>query len=125
MNTIKEINVKIDEVHTSLEIENAYRNSLFQWDVKNQIISCVKGTVAKEIVLYYASDEIEEDIKWITIEMNPPLYIKDLDIEIPDLPKFDPKRYYSFMIKNDLIIPVKIKNKKLRKFKENNILLEN
>lgn len=116
MNTIKKINEKIENVETNADIEEAYIKSLFYWDIKNQEPSCVKGNVAHEIVSYFYSDETDEKINWMTIEKNEPIYIEELGILIPDLPKFDPKKYYSFMIKDNLIIPVRVKNKKLRGF---------
>ena len=124
MNTIKKINEKIENIETNEEIEAAYKKSLFYWDIKNQEVSCVKGNVAHEIVSYFYSDETDEKINWMTIEKNEPIYIEELGILIPDLPKFDPKKYYSFMIKDDMIIPVKITNKIIRSFNRTKILEE-
>ncbi len=121
MNTIKKINEKIENIETNEEIEAAYKKSLFYWDIKNQEVSCVKGNVAHEIVSYFYSDETDEKINWMTIEKNEPIYNEELGILIPDLPKFDPKKYYSFMIKDDMIIPVKIINKKIRSFNRRKI----
>ncbi|UYO62337.1 hypothetical protein LNN31_16330 [Acetobacterium wieringae] len=121
MNTIKKINEIIENVETNADIEAAYRKSLFHWDIKNQEVSCVKGYVAHEIVSYYYSDETDEKINWMTIEKNEPVYNEELGILIPDLPKFDPKRYYSFMIKDNVIIPVKVAKKKIRSFNKEEV----
>lgn len=121
MNTIKRINEIIENVETNADIEAAYKKSLLYWDIKNQEVSCVKGNVAHEIVSYFYSDETDEKINWMTIKKNEPIYNEELGILIPDLPKFDPKKYYSFMIKDDMIIPVKIINKKIRSFNRRTI----
>jgi len=121
MNTIKKINEKIENVETNEEIEAAYKKSLLYWDIKNQDVSCVKGNVAHEIVSYYYSDETDEKINWMTIEKNEPIYNQELGILIPNLPKFDTKKYYSFMIKDNMIIPVRITNKKIRSFNRRKI----
>lgn len=115
MNTIKKINEQIENVETNAVIEEAYRKALFYWDIKNQEIPCVKGNVAHEIVSYFYSDETDEKINWFTITKNEPIYNQELGILIPNLPKFDHKKYYSFMIKYNVIIPIKVAKKILKK----------
>lgn len=124
MNTIKKINEQIENVETNADIEEAYIKSLFYWDVRNQEVSCVKGNVAHEIVSYFYSDETDEKINWMTIAKNEPIYNQELGILIPNLPRFDPKKYYSFMIKDNIIIPVKVAKRILKKINKEATLEE-